>query len=67
MDKDKEQLFIGHLAQNEGWEPREIAAFLKLDTYTVEKVLAAFKMARLRAREPEVDLALICPKLFHDA
>lgn len=64
---DKAQLFIGHLAHNEHWEPQEIAVFLTLDTYTVEKVLKAFKIAGLRAREPEVDLTLICPKLFHDA
>lgn len=64
---DKAQLIIGHLAHNEHWEPREIAVFLKLDTYTVEKVLRAFKMARVRAREPEVDLTQMLPKLFHDA
>lgn len=64
---NREQLFIGHLAHNEHWEPREIAAFMRLDTYTVEKVLRAFKIAGIRAREPEVDLSMIYPKLFHDA
>ena len=61
---DKNHLFIGHLAHNEGWESREIALWLDLSPTTVERVLQAFKIARIRAREPEVSLSAILPSVF---
>lgn len=62
---DKNHLFIGHLAQNEGWESREIALWLDLSPTTVERVLQAFAIARIRAREPEVVLSELLPLLFN--
>jgi hypothetical protein len=64
---DKKHLFIGHLAQNEGWESREIAVFLDLSPATVDRILEVFRVARIRAREPEVALSEICPSVFHGA
>jgi hypothetical protein len=62
---DEKHLFIGHLAQNEGWESREIAVFLDLSPSTVERVLSAIHLTGVKVREAEVNLCELLPVLFN--
>lgn len=61
---DDKYLLIGHLSQNDGWEPREIAEHLNLSIPTVERILRAVAESKILVREPEVDLNELMPELF---